>query len=238
MQIIGHRGFKRLYPENTMLSFKAAAPFADGVECDVHWTKDQVPVVIHDPDVDRTTNGTGRVLDYTWEELSELDAGKSFAPEFAGEKIPSLSELLTWIEGTNLTLHLELKEQAGMDASLFVKSIVEKLTESSLIQQTIISTFYHPYIREVKKQEPLLETALLTKTPFRRGRSYAKKVAADGIHIRHGVQASMYYGPWYRQGLRVRAYNVKREQDYKRCLRSGVTGIITDDPQQMSSYKN
>ncbi|SDN43017.1 glycerophosphodiester phosphodiesterase [Alkalicoccus daliensis] len=238
MDIIGHRGFKRLYPENTMVGFKAASAFSiDGIECDVHWTKDEVPVIIHDAELERTTNGRGRVADHTWEELQLLDAGSYFDKKFKGEKIPSLRELAQWLQENNLTLHLELKEQLHTDNSNFVLSCISLLREHSLIRRTIISTFYHSYIREIKRQEPLLQTALLTKTPFRRGKKYANKVAADGIHIRHGVQASMYYGPWRRQGLTVRAYNVKRKQDYLRCLRAGVSGIITDDPEQMAELK-
>lgn len=239
MEIIGHRGFKKRFPENTMLSFKAAAAYnIDGIECDVHWTKDRVPVIIHDADVDRTTNGTGKVSDYLWKDLQKLDAGISFGKEFQGEKIPSLSEIAEWLAATDLIFHLELKEQADTNSIDFVESIVKELKEKSIIHKTVISTFHHAYIYEVKKLEPLLETALLTKTPFRRGKNYASKVAADGIHIRHGVQASMYYGPWHKQGLTVRAYNVKRKQDFMRCRKAGVTGIITDDPQEMSSFQN
>lgn len=238
MDIIGHRGFKRLYPENTMVSFKAASTFPiEGIECDVHLTGDKVPVIIHDAELDRTTDGKGKVSAYTWKELQELDAGRYFDEKFKGERIPSLYELTDWLEENTLTLHLELKEQAETNDAEFIQRCLRPLREKSLLKRTVISTFCHRYIREIKRNEPMLQTALLTKTPFRRGGKYADKVLADGIHIRHGVQASMYYGPWKRQGLTVRAYNVKKEQDYFRCLRSGVTGIITDDPEMMAGLK-
>jgi glycerophosphoryl diester phosphodiesterase len=236
MEIIGHRGFKRKYPENTMASFKAAAAFPiQGIECDVHWTKDHVPVVIHDPEVDRTTSGRGFVASYTWKELRELDAGSYFDPRYASEKVPSLNELCSWISSKDLTLHLELKEQTGVSEEAFVESCLAVLKRHGIVMNTVISTFYHRYIREVKKQQPLLETALLTKTPFRRGRNYANKVAADGIHIRHSVQASMYYRPWKKQDLTVRAYNIRTPFDFNRCRKAGITGVITDDPEQMTA---
>ena len=94
VQIIGHRGARGIEPENTMRSFRKALELkVDLIECDVHMTKDDHIVLIHDHTVDRTTNATGPVNGFTFEEIRRLDAGK-------GEIIPTLQELLhrPWVQ--------------------------------------------------------------------------------------------------------------------------------------------
>ena len=92
---IAHRGASRVAPANTLAAFEKAAELgADGIELDVHLSADGVPVVIHDFTVDATTDGSGRVGDLTLTRLKELDAGSSFSLDFAGERIPTLAEVL------------------------------------------------------------------------------------------------------------------------------------------------
>src|SRR5512143_199880 len=93
--ILAHRGASRRAPENTMAAFRLAAELgADGVELDVQLSKDGEVVVMHDSRVDRTTDGHGRIRDLPLAELRALDAGGWYAPEFAGERIPTLAEVL------------------------------------------------------------------------------------------------------------------------------------------------
>ena len=90
-KIFAHRGSKGTHPENTLASFKGAVRVgSDGIELDVHLTKDGQLVVIHDETVDRTTNGTGEIRTLTLAEIKEFDAGSWFKSDFAGEKIPTL----------------------------------------------------------------------------------------------------------------------------------------------------
>ena len=129
MELFAHRGYSAKYPENTMISFRSAVKYpVDGIELDVHMTKDGHIVVIHDEKVNRTTNGKGYVKDMTLEEIKELDAGSKFNPLFKGEKIPLLEEVMQLIEGTNLKLNIELKSDVfpyyGMDME--VLKLVEK----------------------------------------------------------------------------------------------------------------
>lgn len=105
-----HRGASGYFPENTMLAFeKAVSLGATGIETDIHMTKDGVLVLIHDERVDRTTNGTGFVKDYTYKELLKLDAGSYFSKEFEGLKVPTLEELFQFASHNELKLDLELK---------------------------------------------------------------------------------------------------------------------------------
>ncbi|CAG0947487.1 partial Glycerophosphodiester phosphodiesterase, partial [Anaerolineae bacterium] len=96
--IIGHRGGSAYTPENTLSAFNHALELgADGIELDVTLTKDNVPVVIHDDKVDRTTNGHGLVKDLMLDQIKQLDAGSWFNEKFRGEKIPTLAEVLDTI---------------------------------------------------------------------------------------------------------------------------------------------
>ncbi len=100
IKIVAHRGGVIWGPENTLATFLIAADKgADYVEMDVRQTKDGVFVLMHDKDVKRTTNGQGKVSDMTLAELQELDAGSWFGEEFAGEKIPTLKDMLRAIDG-------------------------------------------------------------------------------------------------------------------------------------------
>lgn len=106
-----HRGDRRHYPENTMAAFRAAVKIGcDAIETDVRMTKDGHLVLIHDRDVDRTTNGHGKVDDMTLDELRELDAGSWKSPVFTGEKIPTVEEFLDLIAPTGMLVNWELKE--------------------------------------------------------------------------------------------------------------------------------
>ena len=102
MLIIGHRGAKGEEPENTLRAVRAGMACAESVEVDVRLSLDGVPVVMHDPLLDRTTNGTGPVNEYTKETLQTLDAGE-------GEKIPTLEEVCSLVAG-HCGLFLEIKE--------------------------------------------------------------------------------------------------------------------------------
>lgn len=109
--VVGHRGVRALYPENTLLSFEQAIALGvDGIETDVHMTTDGRLVLIHDDRLDRTTDGTGSVEACSLAELKRLDAGSRFASRFHGERIPLLEELLDLVHGTSLMLNVEIKD--------------------------------------------------------------------------------------------------------------------------------
>ncbi|HKL80000.1 MAG TPA: glycerophosphodiester phosphodiesterase family protein [Mobilitalea sp.] len=109
--IVGHRGIRAFYPENTMISFeKAIEAGVDGIEMDINMTKDGHLVVVHDNSVDRTTNGFGLVQDMTLAELKRLDAGSYYSQEFSNEKIPTFEEFLDFVKDKNILLNVEIKD--------------------------------------------------------------------------------------------------------------------------------
>ncbi|WML36851.1 glycerophosphodiester phosphodiesterase family protein [Clostridium sp. OS1-26] len=104
---IAHRGFSGIYPENTMLAFKKAVEVqCNGIETDVQLTKDGVAVICHNEKLDRTTDGSGFIKNYTYLELSKLDAGVKKDHKFSGCKIPTLDEFLDYIKDKNIDINV------------------------------------------------------------------------------------------------------------------------------------
>lgn len=137
--IAGHRGMKAAYPENTLLSFKKAIELkVDMLEFDLNITKDKHIVIIHDNTLERTTNGTGYVHDYTLAEIQQLDAGRWFGAEFEGLKVPTLEEFCDLIAPyQNLLLNVEIKEKTyeTVDIAMTV------LKERCLVERCVFTCF-------------------------------------------------------------------------------------------------
>jgi glycerophosphoryl diester phosphodiesterase len=124
--IVAHRGAMSDKPENTMTAFRHAVDLgADIVEIDLWTSADGHLFILHDPTLDRTTNGSGDATEYTLEELQSLDAGSWFGEEWAGERIPSFPEVLEWAAEENVTLLLDLKEQGAEFAERVAQDVLQ-----------------------------------------------------------------------------------------------------------------
>ena len=158
-RVIGHRGWAQA-PENTMSAFRqAVAKGARAIELDVQVSRDGVMCVLHDEKLDRTTNGSGKLSEHTWEQLSRLDAGSWFSPEFAGEKLPRLEEVLDWAKESRTHVFIEVKK--GTRPADFPQQLVELIRDKGLEHEVSVISFDHPVIREVEKQGPEIRTGAL-----------------------------------------------------------------------------
>lgn len=138
VQSLGHRGFLSAAPENTLASFRKAIELKpDMIECDVRRTSDGRLIVIHDRRVDRTTNGTGEVAEMTFDELRSLDAGSWFGPEYAGERLPTLDELLDLSRGKT-SLVIEIKADGVEEQVLRAVLARDMADEVYLIEQDLM----------------------------------------------------------------------------------------------------
>lgn len=154
--VIAHRGASAYAPENTFPAFELALKMGScGIETDIHITKDNVPVLIHDATVDRTTNGTGRVNDLTLEEIKRLDAGGWFSPEFIGTQIPTLEEFLKTF-GKKVHLVLEIKDKNATERTFKLVEDLELLDDSTFI------SFNIEVLKEIMNFEPNANVGFLT----------------------------------------------------------------------------
>ncbi len=164
MLVFAHRGYSGKYPENTMTAFKKAHEAnADGIELDVQFTKDKQLVIIHDEKIDRTTNGTGYVKDYTLEELKQFNAAKVHNETCKEETIPSLDEYLNWVKDTNLITNIELK------TGVYYYSGIEEATlnlvkKYNLEDKVIFSSFNPLSVVKIKELAPDIKVGLLTES--------------------------------------------------------------------------
>ena len=237
MELFAHRGYSAKYPENTMISFRSAMNYAiDGIELDVHMTKDGHLVVIHDEKVNRTTNGKGYVKDMTLEEIRELDAGSKFNPLFKGEKIPLLDEVMQLLEGTNLKLNIELKSDVfpyyGMDME--VLKLVEKY---GMQDRTIISSFDHETLKRIAEVAPSIETAPLFSNIVLEPWGYAKTIGADAIHISGYFMMRPTAIDALKQGAKVRVYTINDVEHMDLLWSAQVTGFFTDEVEKAVEWK-
>ncbi|MED1785532.1 glycerophosphodiester phosphodiesterase family protein [Brevibacillus fortis] len=158
---MAHRGWSGKAPENTMTAIRLALaePAIKGMEIDVQLTRDGVPVLIHDFTLERTTNGHGLVMDHTLAELRELDAGSWFGDKFAGERIPTLEEVLIAVKG-RCTLNIELKATSDMYPGIAEKvlALVEK---HGMKQEVYLTSFDHDLIRHVRTLDQEVQTGLI-----------------------------------------------------------------------------
>lgn len=145
--VAAHRGWSSRYPENTMEAFRAALSLnVDQLETDVRITRDGELVLIHDVKVDRTTNGTGPVSDYTLAELKQLDAGSWKGPEFTGCRIPTLLEFMELVKDVpGITLDIELKEyptEGREELSYSVaRRVLSIIDQYNFTDRIVINTF-------------------------------------------------------------------------------------------------
>ncbi|GAA4837074.1 hypothetical protein GCM10023310_13210 [Paenibacillus vulneris] len=139
--VAGHRGWKSDYPENTLLSFQRAIELGvDMLEFDLRFSKDKAVVVIHDATVDRTTNGKGKVSDYTLEELKQLDAGGWFGNLFEGLKIPTFEELCELMQShPDILLNVEIKP--SQDAKEVADAAIAILKRYEYLPRCVFTCF-------------------------------------------------------------------------------------------------
>lgn len=173
--LLAHRGFSGKYPENSPLAFRMTAEetSADGIESDVHMTRDGRLVIFHDDEVSRTSNGRGYIRDMTYDELYSLDIGAWKDADFAGEHIWTLEQLLDFCKKTGLVLNLELKNGDVFYPGL-EQRVCQLLRERRMQEQVFISSFNHHSMSIFKSLCPEVETGLLYSSPLVNTPEYAK----------------------------------------------------------------
>ncbi|MEU6530753.1 glycerophosphodiester phosphodiesterase family protein [Streptomyces sp. NPDC046928] len=213
---IGHRGVMGLEPENTLRSFVAAQQAGlDVIELDLHLSKDGALVVMHDTDVDRTTDGTGAIADKTLAELRTLDAGR-------GERVPVFEEVL---DAVRTPLQAEIKDVAA------ARALAEVMNRRDLVSRVEVSSFHDDAVAEIARLVPGVRTALIAS---RYGTDVVDRAVAVGaatvcLNIRRLTLEVVEHAR--KADLRIIGW-VVNTQDHLRLVRAlELDGATTDYPE-------
>lgn len=244
-----HRGASALAPENTLEAFRLGIEAgASGLELDVHMTRDGEVVVIHDPTVDRTTDGTGAVAQMMFGDLRRLDAGYRFSPDGgftypyrgAGVRVPTLAELFE--EFPRASVNIEIKEaQPGIE-----EAVLRIIRRAGAQRRTLVVSNRHGVVRRFRKlsvgeistgasRREIAEFYFLCRGRFERLRrpdydALQVPVEHRGIEVvtRRFVEAA------HRRGVRVDVWTINEPREMRRLLDLGVDTIMTDRPGELA----
>ena len=245
--VIAHQGGEGLRPSNTMLAFEnAVALGVDVLEMDVHSTSDGALVLIHDDTVDRTTDGRGRVLDFTLIELQQLDAGEYWTPDDGGTypyrgqgvRIPTLEEVVTAFP--QMKYNIEIKQ---VDPSIAVP-LCKLLRHYGLTDRALVASFHPTAMNEFRAACPEVATSMVEDEirPFYilnllfLGRFYRPPGAAFQVPEYSGerlVLSERFVRGAHGRNVAVHPWTIDDPADMRRFLDMGVDGIITDRPDVM-----
>ncbi len=230
--VFAHRGASAHAPENTLASFKLAVQQgAPAIELDVKLTADKEVVVLHDPTLDRTTNGKGALSDFTLAEIKKLDAGTHFSETFRGEPIPTLAEVFETV-GRQVLVNVELTNYATPRDDLVDR--VAPLIKKYGMQERVMFSSFHP-LNLIRARRLIPEIPLGLLLPEGRAgrilRTFGGEfIPHEALHPYLDDVNEKLVERTHRQGHRVNVWTVNRAEDMRRLFRMGVDGIFTDDP--------
>lgn len=230
MKVWAHRGASAYAPENTLEAFELAIKMgADGVELDVHLSRDGEIVVAHDERVDRVSNGSGLIKEMTLSEIKELDFGVRFEA-YRGAKAPTLREVYELLLPTRLTVNVELKT-TDFDYPGIEQKCVDLAREMGMTQRVLYSSFNFESLDRVKAIDPSLEVGLLYGKPLEDVVQAVKAHRAQAVHPRYSLlyEAGM-MDTLKAQGIWAHPWTVDQAADVKRLMDAGVEAVITNRP--------
>lgn len=233
--IVAHRGASSTYPENTLASFRAAVELgAPVVELDVRLTADGVPVVMHDADVSRTTDGAGLVHELTAERVAALNAGDPASPE----PVPTLGQALELMSG-RAAAALEIKNLPGdpgfTDGEPIAESIHAELARTGFEGPVLVLSFNPRSVAASKAIAPDVPTGFLAAPPVDPREALEHVVQAGHDLLLPGTRSLIPAGPAFVRdahavGVRVGTWTVDDPQTVGMLLDRGVDAIASNDP--------
>lgn len=236
VSVVAHRGFSGKYPENTQLAFeKALALNVEMVEFDVQLSQDRQLIVIHDPTVDRTSDGTGKIEELTLAEIKALDAGSWFAPQFRGQRFLTFQEALDLLAGqVRLNIHIKAEEHNREE---IVPQVVGEMKRRALFATAFVASDEQSLVL-AKKLAPQLEICNLSTEPIetyiQRSQQIGCKILQPGnwqVDHKFMVQAHKF-------GFEVNPFYADDEAEMHRLINCGVDGILTNQPDLLLDLRN
>ncbi len=245
-QVWGHRGASGYAPENTLISFQKAIDMgAQGIELDVQLTKDGEIVVIHDETVDRTSNKTGWVKDYTLAELKEMDfnyqnhtnpwaageqvLGEPIYPELGKVEIPTMREVFELIKPTDLVINIEVK--TGVVFYPIEEKLLALTKEMGMEDRVVYSSFNHSTVVKIKELKPDAKVGFLYMDGTLEMPDYAKKYGVENLHPALWLcQDFEFIKECKMKGIGLNVWTVNDEEHMGMCCKAGIDAMITNYP--------
>jgi len=233
--IIAHRGFSSKAPENTLSAIEKALQLGvDMIEIDVHLTSDNQIVVIHDDTLDRTTNGRGKVVSKNLAYLKQLDAGSWFHHSFNSEKIPTLDEVLSLVDGKAVVL-IEMKGDTNIYPELPVL-LAKKLIDAQAFDWCIAQAFEIKLIDKLYRFAPTISCFYLIENEaihFNQQNYFYKAINPNFDLLDDELVNNL-----HDNGLKTFPYTVNKKEDMLKLINFNVDGIITDYPDILKKTLN
>lgn len=230
-KIFAHRGYSAKFPENTMLAFqKAYQAKADGIEIDVHLTKDEEIVVCHDEDLDRVTGTYGYIREKTLQELKSLSFHNNMDSykDYKGLEIPTLKEFLEWAGPKDLEINIELKTNIFRYDGIVAKTLA-LVKDLCLEDRVILSSFNHNTIIQCKDLAPKIRCGFLSANSLAHPEDYCSKYGVEYYHISYLGLEEDTIEKCHKEGIGLNIWTVDDEIIMKKLLDDGVNGIITNE---------
>jgi glycerophosphoryl diester phosphodiesterase len=229
--IIGHRGASGHAPENTLAAFKKAVALgATFIETDLQLSRDARFVAIHDDTLDRTTNGHGKVHDQTLAALRRFDAGSWFGSDYAGERIPTLEEILEFSKKNDIVFYLELKPSGSWGGE---HALIGALRESGEVARVVVISFDHTILAGLRKIEPTLMTGVLYDGQLADLLTTAVDVGARQLVVRGDLVTPAMIAEARKRDLQIVCWTVNHPAHIRLLIAAGVDGIMSDYPDRL-----
>lgn len=224
-KITAHRGSSMDAPENTMAAFsRAIDDMADYIELDVQMTADGQLVVMHDSNAYRTSGVDANISDMTLQEVKQLDVGSYFGAEFAGEKVPTLREVLVFAHGRTM-LNIEIKSQNGNTE--IADKVVQLIKAYDAQDECVITSFNYDILKRVKELEPSIQVGYILSAAY--GNFYSMS-DVDFFSMNASFLSKRTVDAIHNSGKQVHVWTVNNETSIKNLTNKGVDNIITDEP--------
>lgn len=223
-----HRGASADAPENTMAAFELAIDQgATMIELDVRLSLDGYPMVFHDGELERTTNGQGCIEDTPLQSLRDLDAGSWFDAKYAGEHIPLLRDVIEFARRRDIRIDIEMKFNRGSTYPLCdgVGSLLEK---TAFFDQCIVTSFDHTALNYLRTRFPKVSVAKLYGTHAPRNRDLKDGVTAAAVHRMFVVPSLV--KRIHRHGGQIHVWTVDDPKEMRRLISMGVDTIMSNHP--------
>jgi len=229
-RVFAHRGLSASYPENTILAFgKALDAGCEGIELDVQLSRDGELVVIHDETIDRTTDGKGKVRDFSIEELRRFDASGRFAGAYGFNSIPGLSEYFDLVKDRSVITNIELKNSVFAYPGIEGK-LIAMVEDYGLADRVLYSSFNHQSLLKCREISPRCEIAFIISSWLISAGSYCRQHGGNYINSRFSFLTKENMDELLINGVRAMAWTVDDPAEMKRLAGMGVDSLITNEP--------